>query len=349
MEQPVLRLGLLGFPDTDQQKVAQAIGNPGAGWPSWELTDFEIADAWCINGHSVERLKDNMVRVNTLLPHQPTISLNPAEITRPIAFTEPMPDGLEAAQIVNFSRPELTRVALQRFEAWLRPLRAQFALGSQLVAREVELTKGIYHVLDTHGKLLAVVNLLKWTAALLPIARPVDFEDASWVQRPAMAADVPPGFVTITMVQLMWTYAVRTTQDVLPVRYAKNTIYLRRLPQLPNGWLRDEHLVTLRALSMAPGRFNDIQQATDLPEVALSRTLAALYFAGAITTNKAAAGQIDRVRSPVGDQSSLPPDSNMFGSHSNHTSSSHDTLSHHHRPATDMDKTAPAPLFIKVR
>jgi hypothetical protein len=347
MEQPVLRLGLLGFDDQDQLKVEQAIANPTVGWPSWELVDFELADAWCINGKNVQHLGGNRVLVNTLLLRQPTISLDPAEITRPIAFTDPMPQGLEPAEIVNFRSPELMRIALQRFEAWLRPLRAQFAMGSELIARESELIKGIYHVIDTHGKLLAVVNLVKWTAAILPIARPIDFEDASWLSRPSMAADVPPNFVVITVVQLMWTYAVRSTKDTLPVRYKKSKIYLRRLPQLPAGWLRDEHLVALRALSAAPRKFVDILKLTELSEVMLARALAALYFAGSITTNQNAAMQSERIRSPVGEQSSLPPESKMFTSRFEALDlPASQAIRGENYTDHEYDVTAPAPMFI---
>jgi hypothetical protein len=351
MEQPLLRLGLLGFTESDKQKVLETIANPGEGWPRWELVEFEYADAWCINGRSVERLEGNAVRVNTLLAHQPIISLNPAEISRPIAFTEPMPQGIEAAEVVNFRSPEMMRIALQRFEAWLRPLRAQFALGSELVARESELSKGVFHVLDERGKLLALVNFINWTAALLPIARPVDFENATWMHRPPSAADIPHGFVTLTVQQLMWTYAVRTTQDALPSRYRKQTMYLRRLPQLPTGWLRDEHLVTLRALSTAPGKFSDIQGATELSEDALARALAALYFAGAVTTNKASAGHIDKTRTPLGDQSSLPPNSEMFASNFSHAASLPSAMGAlSQRPSdAEQDHTAPAPFMLQSR
>ncbi len=351
MEQPLLRLGLLGFTDSDRQKVIETIANPGEGWPRWELVEFEYADAWCINGRSVERLEGNSVRVNTLLTYQPSISLNPAEISRPIAFTEPMPAGIEAAELVNFRSPELMRVALQRFEAWLRPLRAQFALGSELVNRESELSKGVFHVLDEHGKLLAVVNFINWTAALLPIARPIDFENATWMHRPPRAADVPHGFVVLTVSQLMWTYAVRTNEDVLPSRYRKHTLYLRRLPQLPSGWLRDEHLVTLRALSTAAGKFADIQNATELSEDTLSRALAALYYAGAITTNKASAGHIDRTRTPLGDQSSLPPNSDSFASSFSHAASLPPAMGVYSKRPSDaeLDRTAPAPLLFQGR
>jgi hypothetical protein len=343
MEQPLLRLGLLGFSDSDKQKVLEAIANPGEGWPRWELTDFEHADAWCINGRGVERLEGNRVLVRTLLPRQPTISLDPSQITRPIAFTDPMPDGVESTEIVNFRTPQLMRVGLQRFEAWLRPLRAQFALGYELIEREKTLNQGVYHVLDNHGKLLAIVNLIKWTAALLPIARPVDFSEAAWVQRPAMAADTPPGFMLLTVVELMWVYATRTTQDVLPARYRKQKIYLRKPPNLPHGSLLDEHLMVLRALATAPAKLADLQKSTCLPENLLESTLSALYFAGSITTNSSAASDTKRVRSPVGEQSSLPPDSHMFG----HSLPTLPNDKFYARPGAVYEGTAPAPLLYK--
>jgi hypothetical protein len=343
MEQPVLRLGLLGFTDAEKLKVMETIAQPNAGWPRWELVELELADAWCIQGSSVQREQGNTVRVRTLQASQPIISLNPSEITRPTAFTEPVPAGIEAVEIVNFSTPQLMRVGLQRFEAWLRPLRAQFALGCELISRERELVQGIYHVLDHHGKLLAIVNLSKWTAALLPIVRPVDFEEANWAQRPSMASDVPAGFVSISVAQLMWSYAVRTTQDVLPLRYKKDKIYLRKLPNLPLAWLRDEHLVVLRALSSKPVKFVELAQMTQIPDDLLARALAALYFAGSITTKKSAAGQFERVHSPVGDQSSLPPETlpSLHMTHPGHlTRSGQQTY-----PSSLLDMTAPAPLF----
>jgi hypothetical protein len=347
MEQPVLKLGLLGFSPADKQNVIDMIGMSSAGWPRWELVDFEQADAWCVNGAAVKRRIGNTVSVRTLLAHQPEISLDPTDIKRPVAFTEPMTVGLEAVELVSFKNPQMLRVGLQRFEAWLRPLRAQFALGSELIAREAELKQGIYHVLDTHGKLLAVVNLIKWTVALLPIARPVDFEDASWVPRPNMAADTPPGFLSTSVVQVMWTYAVRTAQDALPARYRREKVYLRKLPQLPTGWLQDEHLVTLRALSAAPGKFAELLQITELSDDVLSRSLAALYYAGAVTTQLSSANQTERARSPLGDQSSLPPDSNMLGNGFTQGNSLPPGISDpkHAYGGVDRDATAPAPLF----
>ena len=347
MEQPVLRLGLLGFTDADKLKVMETIAQPNPGWPRWELVEFEMADAWCIHGASVQREQGNSVRVLTQQASQPVISLNPSEITRPTAFTEPLPSGMQAVEIVNFSTAQLMRVGLQRFEAWLRPLRAQFALGCELISRERELVQGIYHVLDQHGKLLAIVNLSKWTAALLPIARPVDFEEAHWAQRPNMASDVPAGFVSISVAQLMWNYAVRTTQEVLPVRYKKEKIYLRKLPNLPQAWLRDEHLVVLRALNTKPLKFAELAHLTQLPEDLLAKALAALYFVGSVTTKKSAAGQLERARSPVGDQSSLPPDTlpslNMaeYGFVRSSNNAAH--------TGSISDMTAPAPFFDSKR
>ena len=357
MDRPILRLGLLGFGPVDCQKVLQAIQEPSGNSPHahWELVEFEHADAWCINGASIEQLKGNTVLVRTLQPSQPLISLDPAQITRPVAFTDPLPEGLEAAELVNFNNPQLLLVGLQRFEAWLRPVRVQFAVGKELIARESELAKGVYHVIDHHGSLLAVVNLIQWTVALLPSARPVDFEEASWMHRPNSAADAPPAFITTSVAKLMWTYASRTNEDVLPERYRKQTIYLRKLPKLPVGWMRDEHLVLLRTLSTGSGNFEDLLQATELPSQILSRALAALYYAGSVTTKKASASQTDRIQSPMGQHSSLPPDSDMFVRDmlDRLGPASIPGATHIKRPAylsKPMDATAPAPLFdIKHR
>lgn len=347
MEQPVLRLGLLGFPAADYQKIQQAIGQLNGAGPWWELVEFEQADAWCVNGASIEQIRGNTVMVRTQQPLQPLVSLDPGRIDRPIAFTEPLPEDLVAAELVNFQSTALLQVGLQRFEAWLRHLRVQFVLGCELVSRQNELSQGVYHVIDLHGKLLAVANLKNWTVATLTSARPVDFEEASWVHRPGMAADVPASFISNSVAKLMWNYAVRTRLDPLPERYRKETIYLRKLPNLPVGWLRDEHLVLLRALSSGPGKFADFLRKTDLPDSLLARALAALYFAGAITTKKSASMQVEKVASPIGSQSSLPPDSHMFmhnryqTEHRSGVGSSFQYL----KQVDHLDETAPVPLF----
>jgi hypothetical protein len=352
MDKPILRLGLLGFGPSECQKVLQAVEQPSGSSPHayWELVEFEHADAWCINGASIEQIKGNTVLVRTLQSSQPLISLDPAQITRPVAFTEPLPQGLEAAELVNFNTPQLLLVGLQRFEAWLRPIRVHFAMGKELIARESELSKGVYHVIDQHGSLLAVVNLIQWTVALLPSARPADFEEASWMHRPNSAADAPPAFVTTGVAKLMWAYASRTSEDVLPARYRKQTIYLRKLPKLPVGWMRDEHLVLLRALSTGACKFEDLLQITELPDQMLARALAALYYAGSITSKKASASQPDRVQSPTGQQSSLPPDSGMFVRDMPDRGGpvSIPGASYANKPAylnKQIDATAPAPLF----
>lgn len=356
MDRPILRLGLLGFSPIACDKVLKAIEQPLgiSSYAQWELVEFEHADAWCINGASIEQLKGNSVLVRTLQASQPLISLDPTQITRPVAFTEPLPDGLEAAELVNFNKPQLLLVGLQRFEAWLRPIRVQFAVGKELIEREAELSKGIYHVIGTHGSLLAVVNLIQWTVALLPSARPVDFQEASWMHRPNSAADAPATFVQTSVAMLMWTYASRTGEDVLPPRYRTQTIYMRKLPKLPVGWMRDEHFVLLRALSTGAGRFDDLLKTTQLPQQLLERALAALYYAGSVTTKKASASQSNRLQSPIGLQSSLPPDSGMFvrdtPDHLGPVSIPDATFSKKPVFLSQTDATAPAPLFdIKHR
>ena len=349
MDQPLLRLGLIGFSDADASAIAHAIGIPQEGWPLWQISDFEVADALCVDGQAVQALSGNSVQVRTYRPDLPTITLDPTQTKLPIAFTAPVPFGLEGVEQVNFKDSHQLRISLQRFEAWLRPMRAQFALGADLVAREQELAQGVYHVLGTNSQLVAVVNLLDWRVSMLPMARPIDFENANWVPRPSMAADMPPGFISMTVVELMWTYAVRTMQDVLPSRYRKDTVYLRRLPRLPQGWVRDEHLVILRALSSAAATFKSLVDITGLHTDHLARCLAALYFSGAITTNRKAAMHMERKTSPVGEQSNLSADAGIdsvpFGA-GKYIGGLRSQAHSYRSPHQEVDLTAPAPLFI---
>ena len=349
MEQPLLRLGMLGFTEPECRRVSQLLTPVGPGWPHWELGEFEQTDAWIVNGHRVDSLDDNRVRVHTLLQRQPSIILEPNAMTRPVAFTQPMPAGLQATEVANIQDPVVFRTSLQRFEAWLRPLRAQFALGAELVVREHDLSPGIYQVIDTQGRMLAVLDLIKWRVGILPNARPIDFKDAKWVPRPSMAGDMPPGFSQLNVAQLMWTYADRTVSDVLPARYRKNPIFLRRLPNLPADWVRDEHLLILRALSVRAGNLEQLGEETGLPQKQLAHCLASLYFVGTITTNAKAALQMQGKPDKAGPVSkpASPPRGQTTDSQASdfHSTLPPVQLRHHASPTAKSDATAPVPLF----
>jgi DNA-binding transcriptional ArsR family regulator len=284
VEQPVLRLGLLGFPDAAAQRVMSWAAHAQPGWPQWRESDPHRADAWMIFGSSVEVLGRDSLVVRHPLTSGARLTLNRAEVDRPLAFANPLPEGFASAEFFESDVEKSVRQRLQRFEAWLRPLRTQFALGAQLVERVGKYKGGIVHI--THdNKLIAVIDLDRWKAGIHIPARPVDLAMAEWIRRPALANDIPSSFIRLSVHQIMWTYAVRTLRDVLPARYREQTIYLRRIPPMAPRWFDDVHLLIMRELMMRPGKLSELLDRTGLAPDALAHHLASLYFAGGITTD----------------------------------------------------------------
>lgn len=284
MEQPVLRLGLLGFSASDGDRLQHWAAQAQAGWPEWHTGDPHLADAWMINGAAV----DVQGRDGVLIHHPPgggeRLTLNRAEVDRPLAFAEPLPDGFASAEFFNAHDEASVRQRLQRFEAWLRPLRSQFALGARLVEQLRECKTGVVHVVH-ESRLLAVIDLDRWQAGLFIPARPVDMAMAEWVQRPKLARDIPASFMRMPLHRVLWSYAVRTRRDVLPPRYREQTVHLRRVPHLPARWFDETHLLLMRELMARPARLDELVARTGRPSDDLAHHLAALYFAGGVTTD----------------------------------------------------------------
>jgi hypothetical protein len=310
LEYPVLRLALLGFGVDKATRLAQWVARSEPGWPIWRISSPDKADAWCINGEAIAGANEGgWLTVNTYWPKQPQISLDPVQTERPIALAEPLPDGLEAAERVNVENENQVRITLQRFEAWLRPLRTQFALGAALLANQRSLGANVYHLKVKHT-LVAVIDLVHLRVGVSPTSRPIDMEEASWEKRPQAAADIPAAFIRITLAQLMWTYAMRSERDTLPERYRTQKIYQRGLSGVPVKWLQDEQLMLMSELKAASATLDELVLRTGLLPSELTRYLSALYFAGMVTTNQANASKT-KLKVPLGDRSSLPPNSNL--------------------------------------
>ena len=193
--------------------------------------------------------------------------------------------GLEHHYGTDASLDEASvRQRLQRFEAWLRPLRSQFALGARLVEQLRHFKDGVVHVLH-EGRLLAVIDLDRWQTGLFIPARPVDVAMAEWVRRPHLAGDIPPSFMRLPLHRVLWTYTVRTRRDLLPERYREQTVHLRRVPRLPPRWFDETHLLLMRELMAQPARLDELVARTGQPVGVLARHLAALYYAGGVTTD----------------------------------------------------------------
>lgn len=284
LEQPVLRLGLLGFDEAAAARLGVWAGGTQAGWPAWVVSDPHTADAWMIAGPSVDLLDRDVLTIRHPPGSGERLSLNRAEVDRPLAFAAPLPEGLVSAEFFDADDEKSVRQRLQRFEAWLRPLRSQFVLGAQLLERMGQHKGEVVHVVH-EGRLLAVLDLARWQAGLLIPARPVDLAMAEWVRRPERANDIPSSFIKLPLNRVMWTYAVRSARDLLPARYRRQMIFMRRVPGLPARWFDELHLLLMSELVARPGTFADLCQRTGADAVALAHHLAALYFGGAVTTD----------------------------------------------------------------
>jgi hypothetical protein len=284
VEQPVLRLGLLGFDAGGAQRLAHWAGLTQPGWPVWRESDPHQADAWMIHGGAVEVLGRDGVLIHHPQGSGEWLALNRVEVDRPLAFAAPLPDGFASGEFFQADDEHGVRLRLQRFEAWLRPLRSQFALGARLVERLGRDKNGVVHVLN-EGRLLAVIDLDRWQAGLFIPARPVDIDMAEWVSRPRLAGDIPPAFMRLPLQRVLWTYAVRTTRDVLPARYRDQIIHLRRVPRLPARWFDGLHLMLMRELANQPADLQALAQRVGCPLAEVAHHLAALYYAGGVTTD----------------------------------------------------------------
>jgi hypothetical protein len=282
MELPILRLGLAGFSAEQQDRLNILLQQ--ASTSIWQIGRFADADAWWVNGARVQVLLDSTIRIASGEPGGRSLHLDLQDVDRPVAFTLPLASQ-KFDPLCTFHADSLSSVGavLEKFEAWVRPLVAQFCLASRILEQESVLGPGIHNV-SADGVLIGVVNM-RGETGVLPTAGPIDFENAMFDRRASPDGVIPEHFVRSSLSHLMWQFAVRTSRDVLPARYRTGLLYFRRPPRLAQRLMTDSHLLLLRELACAPGDFEALQQRTGLGSGALARDLAALYLVGAITSN----------------------------------------------------------------
>ncbi len=341
LELPVFRLGLAGFSAQQEEKLAAILSDSASGAMVWEPGQIANCDAWWVDGARIQWLGSDTVRVVPGNPLARSWLLHLPEVDRPVAFSRPLAcnDFQPAYSFDAASRSSMNAV-LEKFEAWLSPLAAQFCLASHIVEHEGALGRGTFHV-HLSKTLLAVVDILG-EIAVLPSAGPADFEQAVWSrQKPGM--EVPDNFVRTTLSQLMWQYAVRTQRDVLPRHYRTSVLYYRRPPRVPQGAVLDSHLLVMRELARGPATFQALQLRCRLDAQQLARNLAALYFVGTITSNPKRATINHKPRRDEEPESAL-------GSPSSLPSTLDSVLPPAARPKAASgfgDLTAPAPLRLR--
>ena len=294
-EQTNLRLGLAGFTADQQESVHAALQSRPPSAAAWEIVPFTEADAWWVHGARTVPMPDGTLRVNPGKPSGRSVLLDLSDIDRPLAFARPVPAAPFDAASFDLEDPVQVAAMLDRFSGWLQPLTAQFCLAASLLEQHAALGTGSFHVLQG-PQLIAVVNM-RGDAGVLPTATTVDFEEALWRRSPQSNPPIPEQFARLSLSQLMWQFAQRSTRDLLPPHYRTGLLYFRRPPRLPQRLMRDAHLLLLRELATGCGTMEELQARTGMASTQISRDLAALYLVGAITSNpkRAAAGATKRL------------------------------------------------------
>jgi hypothetical protein len=283
VEQPVLWLGLAGFSPSQKSSIETALAQ-STGPCRWRVSAFSEADGWWLNGAKASLLPDGRLKVIPGIPTERSLKLDLSEVDRPLAFAGPVSvEELEPLCIFDLFSPSSIQAALLQFEHWLRPVRAQFVMGSLLIQRSSEERRGIYHV-NHRGTLIAVLDFQEGQAAILPAAHPNEIAQAQWEKRPPGAGQAPESFGRFSTTQLAWAYVCRTDLDMLPARYRRDTIYYRHVPRVPLRWLSDSQLRLLRDLSSKPATLQVLRERSGLPLRQVEHDLACLYYAGSVTT-----------------------------------------------------------------
>lgn len=285
IEVPVLRLGLAGHTEAQQKRASEAAAAAGNGRATWELGSFAEADAWWLEGSRTLLMPNQHLRVQPAVPSGRSVQLALADVDRPVAFSLPITaPGFKPAVTFDLNDARAATAVLHQFTDWMQVMLSQFALASSIADHQPMLNSGSWEVLREKD-LLAVVDL-KLGAAVMPGVTPADFADASWCLRDHGAVSIPPNYPRVSVSQLMWQFAQRTSRDLLPPHYRAQKLYFRRPPRLPQRQLRDAHLLLMRELAAQPGMgFVELQQSTGLADAPLARCLSALYVVGSITSN----------------------------------------------------------------
>lgn len=283
---PVMRMGFVGFADEKQLRNLLMTRNRNLLWERWP---FMEADALWINGQNAQPMRGNMVRIPSAEPGKQATVMNLKEMDRPTAFTLPFSNGYFTPPLA-FDPHKVEQVAdvFNQFEAALLDTAVDLTLGAAIAERRHDLASPHYH-LTSHNRLIANVSVTG-ELGFAPDATPHDVAEAEWAARPEAASAIPSHFRRTTIANVMWNYVMRSGGDLLPSRYRSATIHWRRLPNVPQRMVREEHLLVISALSTGPQTIASLMTATGLSDAAVSQALAALYFGGSLTTDPSKAG-----------------------------------------------------------
>ena len=287
-EPPIFWVAMAGFA-REQRDLIEASLQHTSGLASWRVCQIGEADAWLVNGARCRVLSNGNIRVSPGVLSETIVNLDMHTADRPVGFAAPIADAnLEPHCTFDANSFTSVQTVLGEFDSSLRFMRAQYALGAEVVERGAALRHGIFHV-SYKQNLIAILDFWHGEAALSPHMDPAQVEHAVWAKRPKGVRELPPGFVSSTPAQLAWNYARRSEGNLLPPRYQTRTIHYRQSPRVPVSWLQDSQLRILQELASRSASLSELAERTGALSPELDRDLACLFFAGAITTSQSKA------------------------------------------------------------
>ena len=272
----VLLVRLVGFEPRARRRLALLLDDCSALGARWRVVAEGAADLWIVDGESAQRVDRGVVEAGEL-------QFRPAEMPHPVAFTEPVHESISTGHRFDGTSMHALNVLLTQLGRWLVPKLVQQAVVAQLVANGASFTRSNVIEVAHHGRTLALLDFEGDTAVGADVT-PADLRRATWLLRPRGDAFIPPGFRVASTEQVLWQFAMRRdTADLLPARYERLPIHLRRVPSLPPREFVDRQLRIVRELAYGPRTFAELGGLTGAHTPALQRDLGGLYLIGAIT------------------------------------------------------------------
>lgn len=290
--EPVIVVALLGFDSGEALALEAQFDHCDALSTRWRMGPPARADLWIVNGRTVAAGDGDELAVDGL-------GFRPGDPARPVAFARPVPTTLDARFHFAPQSPGSLRSMLTALGPWLSPRVVQQALMAHLIANGARFNRSTVIHVEEEGRLLAVMNFGGDTGVATD-ATPAAIRRADWLLRPASAGFVPSIFHGAPTEEVLWRFATRAERlDVLPSRYLRLPIYLRRAPGVPANDISARQAAVLEEIASGPRTLAQLQARLDSTQAELTRDLGALYLVHAITCDPLRAAGAAK-RTPAG-------------------------------------------------
>ena len=285
MDKLLLGVSFLGFAPKVCDQFATWMSAFGRDDCGWRVVAPDRADVWCVNANAIEDRGSAGLNIRHYNADGTAKGLDLRRAPGLLAVGSEQFNAIPGAVLFDPERQASVIAAFRTLESRFSMLRCDYALGCSLVWHAEEMAAGGVYQLLYHSRLVAVVDLKRNAAGFPLTAVPADLLRAEWARRPLGAGVAPDSFVRRMPWELVWTYAVRTTLDILPTRYRRKPIYFCQMPRVAIEQLEPAHIRLMVALRSGPMLLADLSKRVGAPEHQVARCLAALHAAGAVSTN----------------------------------------------------------------